>query len=55
LGGVAVLATEFEAPRKAMINAKHRFSEGMLKFNDMRRSRKSNKEGSCEEGSVSNN
>lgn len=55
LGGVAVLATEFEAPRKAMVNAKHRFSEGMLKFNDMRRSRKSNKEGSCEEGSVSNN
>jgi hypothetical protein len=55
LGGVAVLATEFEAPRKAMVNAKHRFSEGMLKFNDMRRSRKSNKEGSCEEGSVPNN
>ena len=56
LGGVAVLATEFDAPRKAMVNAKHRFGEGMMKFNEMRRSfRQSGKEGSCEEGSVPNN
>lgn len=54
-GGVAVLATEFEAPRWLQ-NIKHRFVEGIMKFNEIRKSqRESNKEDSCEEGSVSRN
>ena len=36
LGGVAVLGTEFEAPRKLMINAKECLSEGRLKWNERR-------------------
>lgn len=40
LGGVAVLVTEFEAPRRAMVNVKQHFSEGRLKLNEMRRSRR---------------
>ena len=40
LGGVAVLATEFEAPRKVLIDAKQRLGEGRMKWNEMRRSRR---------------
>lgn len=40
LGGVAVLATEFEAPRKVLIDAKQRLAEERMKWNERRRSRR---------------
>lgn len=46
LGGMGMLGTEFEAPRKAMNSAKERFTETQQSWNERRRLRKEASAGS---------